>query len=91
MGGKTRNIAIQLVWQQYYKTSCTFFGTFRKMSKIFVRVMSNFIHVDQKDNSSGNENVSIVLFFFFFFSFFLEEEEGGGGGGNYLLFFCLFV
>ena len=61
------------------------------MSKIFVRVMSNFILVDQKDNSSGNENVSIVLFFFFFFSFFLEEEEGGGGGGNYLLFFvCLF-
>ena len=62
------------------------------MSKIFVRVMSNFSLVDQKDNSSGNENVSIVLFFFSFsFFFFLEEEEGGGGGGNYLLFFCLFV
>ena len=62
------------------------------MSKIFVRVMSNFILVDQKDNSSGNENVSIVLFFFFFsFCFFFEEEEGGGGVGNYLLFFvCLF-
>ena len=25
MGGKTRNIAIQLVWQQCCKTSCTFF------------------------------------------------------------------
>ena len=63
------------------------------MSKIFVRIMSNFILVDQKDNSSGNENVSIVLFFFFLFFlfFFLEEDEGEGGGGNYLLFFvCLF-
>ena len=64
VGGKTRNIAIQLVWQQYCKTSCTFFGTFRKMSKIFVRVMSNFILVDQKDNSSGNENGGIICYFF---------------------------
>ena len=88
VGGKTRNIAIQLVWQQYCKTSCTFLGTFRKMSKIFVRVMSNFILVDQKDNSSGNENVSIVLFFFFFFSFFFG---GGGGGRGWWELFVIFL
>ena len=34
------------------------------MSKIFVRVMSNFILVDQKDNSSGNENEGIICYFF---------------------------
>ena len=73
------------------KQVARFFGTFRKMSKIFVRIMSNFILFDQKDNSSGNENVSIVLFFFSFFLFFFLEEEGGGGGRNYLLFFCLLV
>ena len=28
MGGKTRNIALQLVLQQCYKTSCTFFVFF---------------------------------------------------------------
>ena len=90
VGGKTRNIAIQLVWQLYCKTSCTFFGTFRKMSKIFVRVMSNFILVDQKDNSSGNENVSIVLFFFFFFSFWRRRRGEGVVGIICYFFVCLF-